>query len=174
MGAAGTTPGPQALAHDGRTSLGAVACRYRGGEIDPADLPMVAAGALVAGLDTPALCELAGLPRNAAAGDLRDLFEQALAEAGIELPDPALARRHALHRLVVRFLDGEIDPAGLVTDDWWELEDRTAEERSFVRLVPQCMCCLDYTLQTDRRTWAAELRIAALALTTSAPVGPGC
>jgi len=61
-----------------------------------------------------------------------------------------------------------------VTDDWWETEAETAEERSFVRLIPRCVCCLAYTLGLDQRTWEAELRIAALALASSAPIGPGC
>ncbi|MEY9945207.1 hypothetical protein [Kitasatospora sp. GAS1066B] len=76
-------------------ALGEVACRYRADEIRPEDLPMIAAEALAAGLDTPTLCELAGWPRNADAHDIRDTFEQALSEAGIGLPDPGLARRHA-------------------------------------------------------------------------------
>ncbi|MFJ5172849.1 hypothetical protein ACIP68_03255 [Streptomyces griseoviridis] len=57
---------------------------------------MIAAEALAAGLDTPTLCVLAGLPRHADTREIRDAFEQALSEAGIELPDPGLARRHAL------------------------------------------------------------------------------
>lgn len=35
---------------------------------------MIAAEALAAGLDTPTLCELAGLPRNADTRDIRDAF----------------------------------------------------------------------------------------------------
>ncbi|MFJ7497349.1 hypothetical protein ACIQZB_40755 [Streptomyces sp. NPDC097727] len=135
---------------------------------------MIAAEALAAGLDTPTLCELAGLPRNADACDIRGAFEQALSEAGIELPDRDLARRHALRRLAARLINGEIAPADLATDDWWETEVETVEERSLVSLIPQCGCCIEYTLGLDQRTWAVELRIAALALTSSPPIGPGC
>ncbi len=135
---------------------------------------MVAAEVLAAGLDTPTLCELAGLPRNADTCDIRDAFEQALSEAGIELPDRGLARRHALRRLAARLINGEIAPADLATDDWWETEAETVEERSFVSLIPQCACCVEYTLGLDQRTWEADLRIAALALTASPPIGPGC
>ncbi|RFC77431.1 hypothetical protein DXZ75_05820 [Streptomyces sp. AcE210] len=120
-------------------SLGEVACRYQANEKRPEDLPMIAAEALAAGLATPALCELAGWPRNADARDIRDAFEQALAESGIDVPDPGLARRHALRRLAARLIDGEIAPADLATDDWWETEVETAEERSFVSLIPQCV-----------------------------------
>lgn len=135
---------------------------------------MIAAEALAAGLDTPTLCELAGWPRNADAHDIRNAFEQALSESGIGLPDPDLARRHGLRRLAARLVDGEVAPADLATDDWWDVEVETAEERSFVLLIPQCGCCIEYTLGLDQRTWAAELRIAALALTSSASIGPGC
>lgn len=80
-------------------SLREAAWRYQADEIYPEDLPMIAAEALAAGLDTPVLCELAGLPRNADARDIHEAFEEALAESGMELPDPVLARRHALRRL---------------------------------------------------------------------------
>ncbi|MFC9328045.1 hypothetical protein [Kitasatospora sp. NPDC057015] len=174
MGAAAATPEPDAPTRSGPTALGEAACRYLANEIGPEDLPMIAAEALAAGLDTPTLCELAGLPRTADPHDVREAFRQALAESGIEPPDPALARRHALSRLAARLVDGEIAPTDLATDDWWETEVETAEERAFVLLIPQCDCCLDYTLGVDRRTWAAQLRTAALALTASAPIRPGC
>ncbi|MFI5938943.1 hypothetical protein ACIBCB_01540 [Streptomyces uncialis] len=155
-------------------ALGEVACRYRAHEISPEDLPMIAAEALAAGLDTPTLRELAGLPRHADARDIRDAFEQALSEAGTELPDPGLARRHALRRLAARLADGEIAPVDLATDEWWETEAETVEERAFVSLIPSCLCCMEYTLGLDQRTWSAELRIAAVALASSPPIGPGC
>ncbi|MEV6123307.1 hypothetical protein AB0M23_22785 [Streptomyces sp. NPDC052077] len=151
-----------------------MACRYRAHEIRPEDLPMIAAEALAAGLDTPTLCELAALPRNADTRDLRDAFERALAEAAIELPGPDLARRHALRRLATGLVDEEVAPADLVSGDWWETEVETAEEASFVALIPQCECCIEYTLGLDQRAWARELRIAALALASSPPVAPGC
>ncbi|MFI1564943.1 hypothetical protein ACH4ZX_18140 [Streptomyces sp. NPDC020490] len=135
---------------------------------------MIAAEALAAGLDTPTLRELAGLPRNADTRDVRDAFEQALAESGTGLPDRAPARRHALRRLAARLIDGELTPADLATDDRWETEAETAAERSFVALIPHCDCCIEYTLGLDQQTWAARLRNAAIALTSSPPVGPGC
>ena len=134
----------------------------------------MAAEALAAGLDAPTLCELAGWPGNADARDICNPFERALPESGIELPDPGLARRHAPRRLAARLINGEIAPADLAADDWWETEVKTAAERSFVSLIPHCGCCIEYTLGLDQRTWAAELRIAALALTSSPQVGPGC
>lgn len=135
---------------------------------------MIAAEALAAGLDTPTLCELAGWPRHADTRDIRDAFEQALSESGIELPDPDLARLHALRRMAARFVEGEIALDDMAGDDWWQTDGETAEERVFVSLIPQCACCIEYTLGLDRRTWAIELRNAALAMTSSPPIGPGC
>lgn len=155
-------------------TLSEVACRYQADETRPEDLPMAAAEALAAGLDAPALCELAGWPRNADVRDIRDTFEQALAESGIELPSRDLARRHALRRMAAKLVDGEIAPADLARDAWWETEAETAAERSFVALIPQCECCIEYTLGLNEQKWADQLRNAALALTSSPPVGPGC
>ncbi|MFB7949945.1 hypothetical protein ACFC6L_34135 [Kitasatospora phosalacinea] len=174
-------PGPTSSVQRGLAGFGEAACRYREGVVRPEDLPMIAAEALAAGLDSPALRELAGLPRNAASDDVHDACAQALAECGLALPDPATARRHALRRLAVRLLDGPVDPAELAGEEWWELETDTAAERAFVELMPQCTCCLDYTLRTDPRTWPADLRAAARALTAAAraltaavPAVPGC
>ncbi|WP_202512573.1 hypothetical protein [Streptomyces sp. SID3343] len=148
--------------------------RYRADEIDAADLPMLVADALVAGWDTPALCELAGLPRNADRGDVRELFEHALSEAGVELPAPEAAYRYALRRLATRFVDGEITPTELVASDRCEVSPETAEERAFLALIPACVCCMEYSTGPDPQTWAAELRSAALTLAASPPTGLGC
>ncbi|MFJ8885838.1 hypothetical protein ACIRJR_20845 [Streptomyces sp. NPDC102402] len=174
MRAEGATPEPEASVRSGLTALGEVACRYQADEIRPEDLPMIAAEALAAGLDTPTLCELAGWPRNADARDIRDAFGQVLAESGIGLPDRGLARRHALRRMAARLIDGGTTPAELATDGWWDTDAETATEQSFVALIPQCDCCIEYTLGLDRQVWAAQLRNAALALTSSPPIGPGC
>ncbi|GGZ55959.1 hypothetical protein GCM10010387_57600 [Streptomyces inusitatus] len=150
--------------------------RYRVGGIRPEELPMIAAEALAAGLgaDSPALCELAGLPRNADSRDIRELFEPAVSECGIEWPDPGPAHRHALRRAAARLLAGELSPAELAYgDERPEEAAETAEEKSFVSLIPPCDCCLEYTVGLDRRTWEAELRAAAVALVESPPVGPG-
>jgi hypothetical protein len=174
MRAEGTTPDLETSVHSGLASLGEVACWYQADEIRPEELPLIAAEALAAGLDTPTLCELAGWPRHADARDIRDAFEQALAELEIGLPERGLARRHALRRMAARLIDGEITPADLARGDWWETEVETAAERSFVALIPHCVCCIEYALGFDQQTWAAQLRSAALALMSSSPIGPGC
>ncbi|MGW7595999.1 hypothetical protein, partial [Streptomyces rubiginosohelvolus] len=141
MRAQGTTPEPQTPVHSGLTCLGQAACRYQADEIQPEELPLIAAEALAAGLDTPTPCELAGWPRNADVRDMRDAFEQALSASGIALPDRSPARRHALRRMAARGIDGEITSADLATDDWWETQAETAAEQSFTALIPQCACC---------------------------------
>lgn len=173
MGAEGSTPESE-HSGSGLRYLSEVACRYRADEIWPEELPMIAAEALAAGLDTPALCELAGLSRNADAHDIRDAFEQALGECEIGLPDRSVARRHGLRRLAARFVDGEVPLTGLTAEDPWGAEAETAAEQAFVALIPPCTCCIEYTLGLDQQMWATELRNAALVLTSSPPVSPGC
>ncbi|MGG8407575.1 hypothetical protein ACM614_13605 [Streptomyces sp. 12297] len=145
---------------------------YQTDQVSPEDLPMTAAQALAMGLDTPALCELAGLPRHADPRDIRDTFEQALEELGITLPDHHLARRYALRRLATRFTAGEVDLAGLASDEWSELEVESAEEQAFVALLPPCACCIEFTLGLDKVAWEAQLQIAACALVSHPTVGP--
>ncbi|MEU6841819.1 hypothetical protein ABZ930_08110 [Streptomyces sp. NPDC046716] len=137
------------------------------------DLPMTAAEALAAGVDTPTLRELAGLSRRADSQDIRDAFEQALTELGIALPDPALARRYALHRLATGFAAGDVALTELASDTWWEMEAATAEEHAFVALLRTCACCTAYTLGLDEEAWTSQLRFAARALASHPTVGPG-
>ncbi|KQW04175.1 hypothetical protein ASD08_42565 [Streptomyces sp. Root369] len=133
---------------------------------------MTAAQALAMGLDTPSLCELAGLSRHADPRDIRDTFKQALEELGIILPDRHAARRYALRRLAMRFTAEEVDLAELASDEWSEMEIETAEEQAFVALLPQCACCIEYTLGLDEATWKAQLQVAACALISHPSVGP--
>lgn len=134
---------------------------------------MTAAQALAAGVDSPALCELAGLPRRADPRDVRDTFEQALAELGIVLPDDHLAQRYALRRLATRFTAGKAALAEMASDDWGAIDVETAEEQAFVALLPPCTCCIEYTLGLNEAAWDAQLRIAARALLSHPTVGPG-
>lgn len=167
-----TTPDGGDAVRAARASLHETAWRHQLDEVSPEDLPMAAARALAAGLDTPALCELAGWPRNHDSGEIRQAFEKALREAGIDLPDLPLARRHALRRLAARVVGEDVTPAELARDDWWETEAETAEERAFVALMPPCTCCLEYTIWSDRPRWTADLRRAARALASAPPIGP--
>ncbi|MFH9548441.1 hypothetical protein [Streptomyces sp. NPDC017435] len=154
-------------------SLEEAAWLHGAGQGRPEDLPMTAAEALAAGWDTPALRELAGLPRTADSRYIGDMFEQALSEAGIALPDHNLARRHLLRRLAVGFLAGEVDLAGLASDDWWETGAETAQERALMALLPYCACCIPRTPELDQEAWERQLRSAALALASCPAIGPG-
>ncbi|MGW4825487.1 hypothetical protein ACWEP4_43105 [Streptomyces sp. NPDC004227] len=173
MAAIEGTPEPDSPVRGVHLPLEEAAWLYQADQVCPEDLPMTAAQALAVGVDTPALCELAGLPRHADPREIRDTFEQALAESGIALPDYRLAQRYALRRLATRFTAGEATLAELASDEWWEIEVETAEERAFVVLLPPCACCIEYTLGLDEAAWEAQLRIAARALVSHPTVGPG-
>jgi hypothetical protein len=86
MAAMGDTSEPDSPVRGVHLPLEEAAWLYQADQVYPEDLPMTAAQALTVGLDTPSLCELAGLPRHADPRDIRDTFEQALAELGIACP----------------------------------------------------------------------------------------
>ncbi|MGV9273828.1 hypothetical protein [Streptomyces griseosporeus] len=172
MAAKGETFEPHIPVHGIHAPLLEAAWLYQADQFCPEELPMTAAHALVAGMDTPALCELAGLPRHADPRDIRNAFEQALEELGMSLPDRDLARRYALRRLATRFTAGEVELAELASDDWWEMEAETPEEQAFLALLPHCTCCIDYTLGLDETAWEAQLHAAARALASHPTVGP--
>ncbi|MCX4586374.1 hypothetical protein [Streptomyces sp. NBC_01481] len=173
MAAIEDMPEPDSPEHGVRLPLEEAAWLYQADQVCPEDLPMTAAQALAVGVDTPTLCELAGLPRHADPRDIRDTFEQALAELGIALPDYRLAQRYALRWLATRFTAGEATLAELASDEWLEIEVETVEEQAFVALLPPCACCIEYTLGFDEAAWEAQLRIAARALVSHPTVGPG-
>ncbi|MFE6844474.1 hypothetical protein [Streptomyces sp. NPDC057686] len=172
MAAIDDTPEPDSPIHSTYPPLVEAAWLYQADQVRPEDLPMTAAQALAMGMDTPALCELAGLPRHADPRDIRDTFEQALEESGIVLPGHHLARRYALRRLASRFTAREVDLAELASDEWSEVEVETAEEQAFVALLPPCACCIKYTLGLDEAAWEAQLQITARALVSHPTVGP--
>ncbi|NXY93387.1 hypothetical protein HYE82_02965 [Streptomyces sp. BR123] len=172
MAAIDETFEPDSPVHSTYPPLVEGAWLYQADQLCLEDLPMTAAQALAAGMDTPTLCELAGLPRHADPRDIRDTFEQALEELGINLPDRHLARRYALRRLATRFTAGEVDLAELASDEWSEMKVETTEEQAFLALLPPCACCIEYTLGLDEATWEAQLQIAACALVSHPTVGP--
>ncbi|MFH9177987.1 hypothetical protein [Streptomyces albogriseolus] len=80
-------------------------------EILPAEeLPMLAAHALVDGRDSPALRELAGLPRRSNPAEVRELYILALRELGIPLPDEETAGRCLLVTLAFGLAHDELSP----------------------------------------------------------------
>lgn len=172
MAAIDDTSEPDSPVRSAYPTLLEAAWLYQADQVCPQDLPMIAAQALATGMDTPTLCELAGLPRHADPRDIRDTFEQALQESGIDLPDHHLARRYALRRLAARFTAGEVDLAELPSDEWPDTDVETAEEQAFVELLPPCTCCVAYTLGLDKSAWEAQLHVAARALVSHPTVGP--
>ncbi|MCA1221107.1 hypothetical protein [Streptomyces sp. 8L] len=172
MAAIDETSEPDSPVHNTYPPLVEAAWLYQADQVCPEDLPMTAAQALAAGMDTPTLCELAGLPRHADPREIRDTFEQALEELGINLPDHDLARRFALRRLATRFTAGKVDLAEMASDEWSEMEVETAEEQAFLALLPPCACCIEYTLGLDEAAWEAKLQRAACALVSHPTVGP--
>jgi len=74
-------------------------------------LPGWAADALAAGLDTPALRELAGLSRSDAAA-ARRLLQQAAFELGLAMPDQAECRRLVVSQWAKQIVAGDLTPGG--------------------------------------------------------------
>ncbi|GCD93652.1 hypothetical protein [Embleya hyalina] len=96
---------------------------------------------------------------------------------GIELPTPGPAWRYALRRLAAGIVDEGVSLAEVARGGWWDVAAETEEERVFVSLMPQCACCVEYTLGFDEARWASEVRAAAIVLNSSpVRVGPlpGC
>ncbi|MFJ3883448.1 hypothetical protein ACIPW5_39115 [Streptomyces sp. NPDC090077] len=172
MAAIEDTSGPGSPVHSAYPPFVEAAWLYQADQVCPEDLPMTAALALAVGMDTPALCELAGLSRHADPRDIRDTFEQALEELGMILPSRHLARRFALRRLAARFTAGEVDLAELASDEWSEMQVETVEEQGFLALLPPCSCCIEYTVGLEKTAWEAQLQIAACALVAHPTVGP--
>ncbi|WP_405638107.1 hypothetical protein OHB53_46725 [Streptomyces sp. NBC_00056] len=86
MAAIDDTSEPDGPVRNVHPTLVEAAWLYQADQVRPEDLPMTAAQALAMGMNTPALCELAGLPRHADPRDIRETFEQALEELRIALP----------------------------------------------------------------------------------------
>lgn len=85
-------------------------CHHALGTLDPATLPATTTAILAAGLDTPALVELAG----AVGWDERDLdalFARALRETGVPAPAPEEAVLWLAQDVAVEMLDGTVSLA---------------------------------------------------------------
>lgn len=94
---------------EARVAVQAAAWRRRVGVESPEGLVDVAVEALVAGLDSPALAELAGAdPRDA--HDVHGLFVTALGELGLAWPDERTALWQLVRSTARQIVDGEIDP----------------------------------------------------------------
>ncbi|GGX27924.1 hypothetical protein [Streptomyces lomondensis] len=108
------------------------AWRYVAEVLPPEELPMLAAHALVDGRDSPALRELAGLPRRSDETEIRELYVQALDELGVPLPDEETAGRWLLVSLAVGLANAELSPKDVADRLSMTVAARTPEETRFL------------------------------------------
>jgi hypothetical protein len=87
-------------------------------------LPDLAANALVRGLDTESLRELAGTPAREVR-DSRDLFLRSVSELGWTIPDELTARRELAIYTASEMADGRLEPyeasSWIWHSAWWQL-----------------------------------------------------
>ena len=98
-----------------------LAWQHAAGRVFPEDLPMESAEALVRGVDSSALRELAGLGRRSDPTQIRGLFEEALRELGIAVPSAEMAARRDLRHLARDLVEGRTSPSETVRScpmDW--------------------------------------------------------
>jgi hypothetical protein len=128
------------------------------------DLPMAAAEALVRGVDSPALRELAGLGRGSATTEIEDLYRDALAELGIANPGRRQAVRWWLGELAKELVEGRLTVAGLarkiVPGEEWMAED----EYRFAYLAYYWQDMVDLNSAPTVRAAEIELLDAARAI----------
>jgi hypothetical protein len=91
-------------------TLRRLTCAYVTGDVSPEELPMIAAEAIVRGVDSPSLRQLAGLGRRDDTRDIRDLYRAAMDELGIDIPDADALRWEYVHFWAQRMLDGSLSP----------------------------------------------------------------
>ncbi|MER7575553.1 hypothetical protein [Streptomyces sp. NPDC126514] len=144
------------------------AWQYVAEVLPPEELPMLAAHALVDGRDSPALRELAGLPRRSDATEIRELYVQALHELGVPLPDKEAAGRRLLVSLAVGLVHAELSPEGVVDRLSSALAARTPEEARFLSVAAQYS---EWMGADEVPGWENDLRAAAHSLTASTDLG---
>lgn len=145
------------------------AWQYVAEVLPPEELPMLAAHALVDGCDSPALRELAGLPRRSGEAEVRELYVLALRELGIPLPDEDTAGRCLLVSLAFGLASGELSPKDVGNGLSMTVAARTREETRFLSVAA------DYSewLGPDELPgWEKELRTAAHSLAAATDLGP--
>ncbi|MGC5034266.1 hypothetical protein ACPXCS_05425 [Streptomyces sp. DT190] len=144
------------------------AWQYVAETLTPAELPMLAAQALVDGRDSPALCELAGLPRRSDESEIRELYVQALHELGVSLPDEETAGRRLLVSLAIGLAEAELSPRDVVDRLSMTVAAHTSEETQFLSIAA------DYSEGMDADElpgWENRLRTAAHSLAASTDLG---
>jgi hypothetical protein len=103
------------------------------------DLPEIAVQALVRGIDSPALRELAGLSRDDVRS-ARDLFITAMAELGVQMPSPEAGARERVRFWAAEMLVGTLTPyegSRLIWWNGWEPLERPDDLTPFVGLASE-------------------------------------
>jgi hypothetical protein len=77
--------------------------------LTPDQVEGVATAALVKGIDSPRIRELAGGP-VIQDGDIREMLAAELAKMGVEAPSPSEAARHMAKAISAEILDKRVDP----------------------------------------------------------------
>jgi hypothetical protein len=83
------------------------------------DLPALATDALVRGVDSPALRQLAGTSPGAVR-DARDTFWEAMTELGMRRPTPVEARWQLVFEWADDIVAGRISPIQGASRIWWD------------------------------------------------------
>ncbi|WP_158973258.1 hypothetical protein [Streptomyces griseus] len=130
---------------------------------------MLAAHALVDGRDSPALCELAALPRRSDEAEVRELYVLALRELGIPLPDEDTAGRCLLVSLAFGLANGELSPEEVSNGLSMTVAARTREETRFLSVAAGYS---EWLGPDELPGWETELRTAAQSLAATTDLGP--
>ncbi|WSB49182.1 hypothetical protein OHA00_18480 [Streptomyces cellulosae] len=146
------------------------AWQYVAEVLPPEELPMLAAHALVDGLDSPALRELAGLQRSSDETEIRELYVQTLHELGVPLPDEEAAGRWLLVSLAVGLAKAELSPKDVVDRLSMMVAARTPEETQFLSIAADYS---EWMGADELLEWENGLRTAAHSLTASTDLGFG-
>ncbi|MEV6379766.1 hypothetical protein AB0M31_10170 [Streptomyces sp. NPDC051773] len=146
------------------------AWRYVAEVLPPEGLPMLAAHALVDGRDSPALRELASLPRRSDETEIRELYVQALHELGVPLPDEETAGRWLLVSLAVGLANAELGPKDVVDRLSMTVAARTPEETQFLSIAADYS---EWMGADELPGWENGLSTAAHSLTASTDLGSG-
>ncbi|MEU8577343.1 hypothetical protein [Streptomyces asoensis] len=142
------------------------AWRYVAEVLPPEELPMLAAHALVDGCDSPALRELAGLPRGSGPDEIRERYVRALHELGLPLPDEETAGRRLLVDLASALTRGELSPVEVAGRLSMTVAARTPQETRFLSVAAHYS---PWMPPHELPAWETALHTAAHTLTTSTP-----
>ncbi|MEU6273308.1 hypothetical protein ABZ871_13015 [Streptomyces populi] len=129
---------------------------------------MLAAHALADGRDSPALRELAGLPRGGDGAEIRALYVQALEELGVPLPDEGTAGRCLLVSLAFGLERGELTPEGVAGRLSMTIAADTREETRFLSVAAEYS---EWIGPDELPVWERDLRTAACSLSASTDLG---